>query len=862
MKKLLFLTVPLLLMGAVALSSKGADANYADFDRTGATFNPKQWETIGDLKNSKENLFLARGSLLDEDPTLQKDVNEQDIQREKANFSNKIGKGLDVADASPLAYKNNEKHTQDIFDTTFLNNLYVYGDFDPQQDTKSDYKMESNAVSLTTKMGSSIAVSVGVEATYACITAEASTKVGFSIEFSNTMSNSSAVYYYNYFRKTYYYGLPLFTDHSSLYKNHLTTTFKNDLNLVLQKNNQSDYEAFFKKYGSHVVMSGFYGGASTVYGSIVSNAMKNSVETKESVAVKVGGGLDCGAYKIKGTVGTETTFSQGFGIDVSQSRETYQAEYYGGDEAPASHSLGEIFDTANSWTSTIDEHPVCVKYDTVIPVWWLLTGAQDTESNAHALENAFYVYRADRNNFYTSLAYEVEFNSNLKYSWKVTPDGQENIIAAYWDDKYKTYFKKVSLYDEDFYNLTSLENNGFDRLQIRVRFKAKATKRDAKVKLKVFLGGVDFGYDYEYSVNKSNDFINVNYDRTYSSNLSEIMYADSNFSLEFKTNSGAGWFCGNEKEVILKDIVVDMVYLKPERRGTGVSNDPYLISSLKDLRNIENHLTAYYKLTQNIYFNSSSWTPIRGTFTGTLDGNGYEFKGLKISTGYYNSGAHNVGLFETLGSGSWISNLTFRYANINISSTSYNPIVYAGILAGMQQASSMIYNCNFVDCSISLNTQFGLVGSVAGYARGTLNCCYINGVTVYGKDVVGGVVGSLDTNGIAQYCIVDKSTNARSKITLNAGTNTAGSYRAGGIAGYAFSSKVANSKVQNTDFVLSGSATRNPAMGYIVGHLNYGNIVSSTQSGNNRNPSSSSSTNFFAQYSGKVGKKEGTCTVS
>ena len=858
MKKLLFLTIPLALIGAVALNSKTADANYADFGDITPRIKP--WDGSVDISFPKDDLIYAKRSLLDEDPNLQKDINQQDIQNEKKNFSNKIGKGLDVADASPLAYKNNVKHTQNIFDTTFLNELYAYGEFDPQQDTKSDYKMESNAISLTTQVGSSFSVSVGVEATYSCITAEASTEVGFSVDFSNTMSESTALYYYNYYRQTYSYSLPLFTDHTSLYKNHLTTLFKNDLTTVLNNNNQSDYEAFFRKYGSHVVMSGFYGGASSVYGSIVSSAMKNSVETKESVAAKVGAGLDAGAYKIKGTVGTKTTFSQGFGIEVSQSRETYSAQYYGGAEAPASHSLDDIFSTANSWTTTIDEHPVCVKYDTVIPVWWLLTGAQDTESNAQALENAFYTYRAERDNYYTSLAYEVEFKDNLKYAYRVTPEGEENLIAGYWDNNYTTLHRQVSLYDNQFYSLPALEENGFIELQIRIKFKAKAKDRDAKVKVKVGLGGVDYGYDYEYSVPNSGEFIDVNYDRTYKSNLAEIMYLDSNLHIELKTDSGTGFLTFNEKRVFIKDLIVDMVYNKPVSRGTGVANDPYLISSLQDLRNIENNMGAYYKLAQNIYFNNSSWTPIPGRFVGNLNGNGYEFKNFRISTTYYDSGFHNVGLFETLGSGSWMCNLTFRNAYVYIGSSSYSPVVYAGFLAGMQERNAMIYNCNFVDSNIYLYTQFGLVGSVAGYARGTLNCCYVNGGYVYGKDVVGGIVGTLDYDGVLQNSIVDRSSNRNTKILLNAGSNSAGSYRAGGIAGYGYSSSVQSCKVKFTDFTLSGSMTRNPAMGYIVGHLNWGTISYSTQSNNTHN--SSSSTNFFARYSGKVGKVEGTCTVS
>ena len=859
MKKLLFLTIPLALIGAVALNSKTADANYADFGDITPRIKP--WDGSVDISFPKDDLIYAKRSLLDEDPNLQKDINQQDIQNEKKNFSNKIGKGLDVADASPIAYKNNEKHTQNIFDTTFLNELYAYGDFDPQQYTRTDYVMETNAMSLTTKIGTSVAVSAGVEATYACITAEVSTEVGFSVDFSNTMSGSTAVYNYNYYRQTYYYGLPLFTDHSALYKNHLTTLFKNDLATVLAHNNQTDYKNFFKKYGSHVVMSGFYGGASTVYGSIVSNEMKNSVETKESVAVKVGAGLDAGAYKVKGTAGTKTTFSQGFGIDVSQSRETYVANYYGGEEAPASHSLDSIFSTANTWTTTIDEHPICVKYDTVIPIWWLLTGDLDTEANAQALEDAFDAYRVEMNNYYTSLAYEVEFKDNLKQTYKVIADGQEEQIGGYWDGTYKTFSRNINLNNSNqFYSLSSLAKNGFSEIQIKIKFKAKATNRDAKVKIAVTFGGDSYGFGYEHAVPSTGDFINVTYDKTYKCSLDKILYNNSYFNFEMKTDDGSGWFCWNEKRITLKNIVIDVVYKKPANHGSGTASDPYLIYTLGDLRKIEENMGAYYSLAQDINFYNTSWTPIPGRFVGNLNGNGYEFKNFRISTTYYDSDFHKVGLFETLGSGSWMCNLTFRNAYVSIGSSNYSPVVYAGFLAGMQERDAMIYNCNFVDSSIYLYTQFGLVGSVAGYARGTLNCCYVNGGYVYGKDVVGGIVGTLDYDGVLQNSIVDRSSNRNTKILLNAGSNSAGSYRAGGIAGYGYSSSVQSCKVKFTDFTLSGSMTRNPAMGYIVGHLNWGTISYSTQSDNTHN--SSSSTNFFARYSEKVGKVEGTCTVS
>lgn len=864
MKKLLFLGIPLLMMGVLA-ANNDVESNCAKFENTASVSNnsvkPLNARLIDPaISIGKKELNRSASSLLLEDPNLQKDiVNEQDIQNEKRNFGNKIGKGLNLADCSPLAYKNNSQHTQDIFDTSFLNDLYVYGDFDPQFHTDSSSDMTSDATSLTTKMGSSIAVSAGVEATYACVTAEVSTKVGFSVEFSNTLGGSVAVYNYNYYRQTYGYYLPLFEDHRNLYKNHLTTLFKNDLSAALQTNEQSKYDEFFEKYGSHVLMSGFYGGASTIYGSIISSELKDSVNTKESVANTVKGGLDAGAYKLKASVGEEISFSQGFEIDTAHSQETYYAEYYGGEATPASHSLHAIFTTADTWATTIDAHPVCIKYDKVIPVWWLLTGAQDTLSNAQALERAFEVYRAERSSYYLSLAYQVEYSDALTYTHKAMPNGEVIRVADYWD-KAVPLTKQFNLLGSEFYYLPELERANFNKVQLVVKCTATAKKADSKLTVKVILGGHDYGFGYYHSLN-INQETEIVYDALFREDLSSVLYKNSSVTVELRTNDGG---VGSEKEIDIKNLKFDIIYTRPQNFGTGTDSDPYLIYNVYQFANIQNKMDACYKLAQDIYFNpyGSNWEPLPGRFTGTLYGNGFALRNVRINkTGNLGNGFLSLGLFKEVGVRSYINNLTIIDSLISVSpSSNSNPLIYAGFITGMHYGGT-IYNCTFQNTSIDVKTTFSLVGTVCGYSKGQIRYCTCKRITLYSKDVVGGIVGTADTGASVVNCKIAYHSGTYSIIKLEAGTNSAGSYRAGGIAGYGYSSNIKNCRVEYTCLYLSGSATRNPAMGYIVGHLSYANITSSTQS-NNIRTNSSTSKYFFACDSGKVGRKEGTCTVS
>jgi len=143
--------------------------------------------------------------------------------------------------------------------------------------------------------------------------------------------------------------------------------------------------------------------------------------------------------------------------------------------------------------------------------------------------------------------------------------------------------------------------------------------------------------------------------------------------------------------------------------GDGSIGSPYEITTLAQLKNVNNFLTPayYFKVMAPIDLSSeANWTPLGNTtnkFIGNFDGNNQTISNLKIT-----SGSVGVGFFGVT-NGATIQNV--HLTNINISNPSGN---YVG----------------------------GLVGNTEGTT--TINDSYVTGV-VNGLLDVGGLVGNNDT---------------------------------------------------------------------------------------------------------------------
>ncbi len=266
--------------------------------------------------------------------------------------------------------------------------------------------------------------------------------------------------------------------------------------------------------------------------------------------------------------------------------------------------------------------------------------------------------------------------------------------------------------------------------------------------------------------------------------------------------------------------------------GTGTRNDPYLICSEADLRQLSTYVNAgasfngvYFKLAVNIQMQQGAFTPIGSPttpFEGTFFGAGHSITNLTMA----NAGTANRGLFGyvrgayidsvTVGgninggdkSGAIVGeadNSTIRYCTNNASvQGSYQ---YHGGIVGYMNAS-IVEDCkNTALISDAAYYHAGIVGYSTGASviRRCKNTGTINGYSYYHSGICGYMTNSALTNGIGIF------------NCTNSGAVT-GSYYTGGICGDAI------------NIIIDTCSNRNILYGYyyvggICGRLYPGKIL-------------------------------------
>ena len=179
--------------------------------------------------------------------------------------------------------------------------------------------------------------------------------------------------------------------------------------------------------------------------------------------------------------------------------------------------------------------------------------------------------------------------------------------------------------------------------------------------------------------------------------------------------------------------------------GDGTSNNPYLIATKEDLKELATVVNndvldtsgKYFTVSDNIDCAGLTFTPIAWTvdhaFRGTFDGNGKTISNLQVEEDC-------VGLFGYVYNGT-ISNLTLLDCTI-IGDNQYRDS-YAGALAGTVDGTSSISNVKVtgtsaVSVKIPNGANNGYAGAIFGnFKNGTLlNNYYEYTVTVTGDDAV------------------------------------------------------------------------------------------------------------------------------
>ncbi|MGA1792950.1 MAG: GLUG motif-containing protein [Thermoplasmatota archaeon] len=222
--------------------------------------------------------------------------------------------------------------------------------------------------------------------------------------------------------------------------------------------------------------------------------------------------------------------------------------------------------------------------------------------------------------------------------------------------------------------------------------------------------------------------------------------------------------------------------------GNGSDEDPYQISNLTDLQNIENNLSAHFILMNDIdasetrFWDQGGFQPIGSSdlpFTGSLYGAGHIIFNIWIDQ----RDAYEVGIFSCLRSAE-IRNLSIYKAEVKGKST-------VGVLAGRAEDSRI------ENCSVS-----GRITNTTGSAGGLLGFCLGDGLYV---------------------------SNCSSDIQIDA-SSADNMANIGGLMGYKGSGKLENCEFTG-GIVLNGSGySVFQSIGGLIGQ-NIGLVLNSTSTG-------------------------------
>ena len=246
--------------------------------------------------------------------------------------------------------------------------------------------------------------------------------------------------------------------------------------------------------------------------------------------------------------------------------------------------------------------------------------------------------------------------------------------------------------------------------------------------------------------------------------------------------------------------------------GIGTKENPFIVSNVNQLNRIRAFSSDYFLLSNDIiiadieYENGgllpNGWVPF--VFNGTLNGNGFSIKNLKIDSNL--SHCYNPGLF-TVNNGK-INNLIIEDSTVYVSNYTNQ---YGGFLVA--ENNGTITNCHSKKCAITLGNANPCFGCIAGKNTGDIQNCTSNNNIDWQS--IGGRVGGIASNNSGT---IENCTNWT--IIVNTG---AYAQISGGIV--AENSGTILSSKNLADILAKTTASSNGAnSGGIVGKMTGGNI--------------------------------------
>ena len=240
--------------------------------------------------------------------------------------------------------------------------------------------------------------------------------------------------------------------------------------------------------------------------------------------------------------------------------------------------------------------------------------------------------------------------------------------------------------------------------------------------------------------------------------------------------------------------------------GTGSEEDPFIIATAAQLKQLANHINEgndnfnnkYYKLVNNIdlsaYQTGIGWISIGALFDTQFRGNVFDGN-YKVITGLYmdNESLDRMGLFGYSAS-STIKNLGVENANLTSSTFAYSCI--AAIVG--DNMNGTVSNCYSTGSINSSATNSGAIaGGIVGFNSGFVYNCYstatINASNTGTVSVAGGVIG-INMGGRVSGCYSTGSVSALSVYSSATAGGVIGN-NLSGMNSYVFSNAALNPSI-------------------------------------------------------------------
>lgn len=222
--------------------------------------------------------------------------------------------------------------------------------------------------------------------------------------------------------------------------------------------------------------------------------------------------------------------------------------------------------------------------------------------------------------------------------------------------------------------------------------------------------------------------------------------------------------------------------------GSGTQSDPYLISNAEEFKLIRDFPSSHFKLTQNIVL-SGNFSSV-GTFSGTIDGNGFMAVGIKSSGMIYN----NKGTIKNLIVEMYDNTYPLIYDN---KGTVENVCIVNGTVSSYGNGATFALTNNGIIKNCASSTQLTVTGSygssssVGGFVgknNGKIENClytghiYCKGTTANGDKLYAYVSPFVGDNAKASSEYIDDGGTVKSSFYYKDETTQAGK-SSGGASG-------------------------------------------------------------------------------